>query len=495
MYKLKDIARRSTALVAAVTMLSGVVSAAVPALASADALNPLTERSLMLSSSSPGHHFVDGSGNSTYAPPGSGPNGKKTGETFTFKVSTDSTGAGPGIKAFSLQYCDTPAGQCMSPGNGPLASTTSSSLNVNYASNPVEGTDFSVSYMNGSTLTPSTGWTMTADRLADGVATNGVGASDDADINAKNYIILSNSTPNGMEIPAGTQVAIKFNASETNYITNPGAGAFFVKINDFDTDNAGDIDPIADTDHHIIDGGVTVANVMNDSIQIQTKVLETMSFSVGTTNPDTVIHTGGGTLNHGSCDAITTNAPINLGNENAEYSLSPSRAYDGFSYWRLASNSSNGATVYYAGYTLKNTNQDEIQAIHAGDGIAATSNPGSEQFGLAIQQDSKDTYDTSDTPDLDDVDHNVLTPLVADAKYALGNGSINSDDPVDTAHPDPAQFAFKSDANTNPVAIATEPDRVIHCATAKMRYLANIAPDTPAGIYTSKINYIASPQY
>ncbi len=36
---------------------------------------------------------------------------------------------------------------------------------------------------------------------------------------------------------------------------------------------------------------------------------------------------------------------------------------------------------------------------------------------------------------------------------------------------------------------------VISCATAKMRYIANIGADTPAGVYTTKINYLAAPQY
>ena len=119
MYTLKSIAQRGTLLGAATAL---VVAAVIPtAQVLADALNPLTERSLMLSSSAPGFQDTDGSGNSAaapnaigqnYAPAGSGPNGKKTGETFEFKVSSTKT-----IKAFTLQYCTGAAGVCQAPGN------------------------------------------------------------------------------------------------------------------------------------------------------------------------------------------------------------------------------------------------------------------------------------------------------------------------------------------------------------------------------------------
>src|SRR5690606_19729233 len=110
MYTLKTIARRSTALGMAVADVAAAVMPAASVFA--DALNPLTERSLLLSSSAPGYLDTDGSGNATYAPAGSGPNGKKTGETFTFTVSSSDT-----VEGFSLQYCTAAAGWCQAPGN------------------------------------------------------------------------------------------------------------------------------------------------------------------------------------------------------------------------------------------------------------------------------------------------------------------------------------------------------------------------------------------
>ena len=85
-YTLKSVTRRGSMLAAAFAI---VVAAVAPdASIHADALNPLTDRSLTLSSSSPGWSNKDGSGNDTYAQPNSGANGEKTGNTFAFKVSS-----------------------------------------------------------------------------------------------------------------------------------------------------------------------------------------------------------------------------------------------------------------------------------------------------------------------------------------------------------------------------------------------------------------------
>ena len=495
MYKLKTLAQRSTAFVAAVGLLSGIVTSALPALVSADALNPLTERSLTLSSSSPGYHYLDGSGNTTYAPPGSGNNGKYTGETFSFKVTTDSS-TSPAIKAFTLQYCTTPAGDCTPPGDGTGAGQ--SNLDVVYPS-MTYGTDFNV-YVGGGPgvgdATTVNDWQASSSRLVDH---NGNTTTED------NMITLTSAT--GINPTSGTQIVIVFNASYTNYITNPGSGAFFVKINDYDTNDASAqgghaLDPTQST--HIVDGGVTVANVMNDSIQIQTKVLETMSFSVGTVNPDTQPAPGD---DHGTCDNITVNDPLDLGNPTAEYSLEVQRAYDTHSYWRLSSNSSGGATVYYSGNTLSNTEGDQVAAIGT---TAKISHPGTEQFGLALDS-TADTLDSAmDTQITNDAPPNPvpqfphlaphLTPLIAKdgsggnggpTDYGDGSGGINSTDPGGIT----AKFAFDPNSLTSPVAIADENTDVVTCATGKMRYVANIAATTPAGVYTSRINYIAAPEY
>lgn len=582
MYTLKSIARRVPAFGAAVTMMiASVVPAVIPAgSAFADALNPLTERSLTLSSSSPGWSYTDGSGNSTYAPPNSGANGQKAGNYYDFKVSTDSTTTK--VKAFTFQYCTTAAGACLAPGNdgwtGNSPSATRNAddipgqktdLNVTVSSpaevsagnfSTVVGTtddsgalkavpgytsgqvgresqitgaasgvagNYLVYYRTSDNSTPndpsddtwlpSSGWTMTAEKNETGT----VGAK--SATGKFNQIKLTNST--GQGFASGTRVKILFFANNTNYITNPGAKEFYVRINSYKDDTAL-------TDANILDGGVTVANIMNQSIWIQTKVLETMDFSVGTVNPDTLDATQlaaseNGTGTHATCDRILTrmtasdNANVlKMGDPVGEYSLRTDTTYSTHSYWRLSSNSSAGATVYYAGNTLTNTSGDTINAIGP---AKADPTRGSEQFGLALATDGASDYLTNYAMERDnnkvyeqgaDVDaaglqgatpgvdaswtavvnaskhDNRLAPLVPATNYNQGAGNINSDyGAINT------KFAFDDNSNQVPVPIASENSQVVDCVTGKMRYIANIAATTPAGIYTTKVNYVAAPQY
>lgn len=555
MYTLKSIARRATAFGAALTVL--VAAAGPSAVVLADALNPLTERSLLLSSSAPGYQNTDGSGNATYAPPGSGPNGQKTGETFSFRVSSDSTGAGRDVKAFTLQYCTSAAGKCQAPGNNDgdarakypdnesgadpnnitswganenwedvadwatrtpnrdsnadALADKKSDLDVNYTS-PVEGTDYRVFVNN----VASSGWTMSASNVEDLTHSKTLTGK-------RNFITLTNAT--GIEPASNTPIRIEFYASASNYITNPGADSFFVKMNTYDSENTAHHIPTIPyaTNTHIIDGGVTVANVMTDSIHITTKVLETMSFSVGTRNRDTQNLNCGALFGtedqpegceaasgavHGTCSPIqqVNNNQLQLGDPNAEFSLETGKAHDVYSYWRLSSNSSGGATVYYSGNTLANTVGDEIAEIGA---AAAASTPGTEQFGLGFVDAGLDTFDSAFTalvtgqptryknPTLLLSDNETpLVPgddiyLAPETAYANATGTIDNG----SGGAGTAQFAFEKESNTIPKVIAQNNQMVISCATAKMRYVANIGADTPAGVYTTKINYLAAPQY
>jgi hypothetical protein len=340
---------------------------------------------------------------------------------------------------------------------------------------------------------------------------------------------IKNTT--GLALAPGDYVKVIFFATDLNYITNPGSGAFFVKINDFNqtTNN----NPVTDA-AQVIDGGVTVANVMNESIAIQTKVLETMDFSVGTVDPDTLsagasselaTATSGARTAHGACDPILPNMGntlphniLSMGDPTAENSLQTDKSFATHSYWRLSSNSSGGATVYYAGNTLTNTEGDAIAAIGPTAASPLTAN---EQFGLALDNGSSGnysvnyawagsaaeqgadsgaatggaaldagwtTYQSTHTPAV----HNPqLYPLIPTTEYGGGTGGINTSDSGGIA----STYAFDPTSQTVPTALATESTKVVDCVTGKMRYLGNIAATTPAGIYTTKINYIAAPQY
>jgi hypothetical protein len=545
MYTLKSIAKRGSMLGAAFAVFAAVVIPSASVFA--DALNPLTERSLLLTSSAPGFQDTDGSGNSevfpnaigqTYAPPGSGPNGKKSGNTFTFKVSTDSS-TSPLIKGMSFQYCTTAAGFCQSPGNNQVAiggdvdnspttnlansdgdfrngvyngTTNTDGRPSNAFAHPLgysdlevvaptayaEGTNFDV-YVDadGDDIIEagdlSTGWVFETSNLEDPEHTKALTGKN-------NYITLSNSA--GVDPEENTKIQVVFKATSTHYITNPGDDSFFVKINTYDTDVEADmigthndatpLDVEDDLDHTVIDGGVTVANVMTDSIHITTKVLETMSFSVGTQNPDTQ------QVQHGICDPIdvVNNNRLNMGNPNAEFSLEIDTAYDVFSYWRLSSNSSGGATVYYSGNTLQNTVGDFIEPIGAAvgngnDGAKAHSQTGTEQFGLALVDAGADTLDNNvGRPFPSSYVTPNIAPLTIESDYADGAGPISNNDSSTNA-----QFAFKKSSLTTPALIAQNDNQVLNCATSKIRYVANIAPSTPAGVYTTKINFLAAPQY
>lgn len=640
MYTLKAIARRASLLGMAFALAVSTVTPFAPS-AFADALNPLTERSLTLSSSAPGWDYLDGSGNTTYAPPNSGANGQKVGNYFDFKVTTD-TDTSDLLKAMSFQYCTSPAGNCLAPGdNGWTGSTRNaddadnSDLNVtvsaasqasiaeddptDYATmsdtstttNPngdftslpcsnddtpgvagyqpndcssIPGKNFAVYWDNAGTWTESTGWSMSAANFEsyNGVKSTGSVAAQATGKNNEIRLVHSGTTG----FPAGARVRVVFFATDTNYITNPGSGAFFVRINTYNTAGNTAINTMARYDEtNVIDGGVTVANVMNLGIQIVTKVLETMAFSVGVVDPYTLeaiaVNDNGtpgdpgddtyppsqlnqseaGVNVHGVCEPILkqmvagsseTANRLSLGDPTSEYSLAVDKTFSTHSYFRLSSNSSAGATVYYSGNTLTNTVGDSINAVGdpqgdgTSDGLAAAPSPGSEQFGLALAINSADPYaidyrtetksgyvyetgadltegnvaaglatygstqgvHSSVTDDnISDLDvsggvwHSPrLSTLTAAPQYGNGGGYINAvynnNALTDSLFAgDPTSFAFKPESTLVPVPIASNESQVVDCVTGKMRYIANIAATTPAGIYTTKINYIAAPQY
>jgi len=611
MYNLKNVTRRASALAGAVTFAASLgVMLFPPGFAAADPLNPLTDRSLTLSSSSPGWSYTDGSGNGTYAPAGTGANGQKTGETFQFNVSTDSadaTDATQHIKGLSLQYCTSAAGTCSGPGNdgyndtatpgtyvdnpdtasttnlnvvlgssggavpsemssgtytsdfdsttgalSPAALDTGLTDNGNPITSPLYNNIDSNSLGNFIVLTKDVGagtwsyspdWTLSARPDDDGLAiasgsTSAGAATGDMDGSGStaegdnNFMQLANSST-GYSLHTGGSVKLIFFGTDDNYITNPGAGAFFVKINDYDTNTTADMLPTNPTGA-LVDGGVTVANVMNQSIAIQTKVLETMDFSVGTVDPDTLNDTAyataqdvGGPVTHGECDPILNSLDpthdaantLLLGNASAEDSLSTSTTYGTYSYFRLSSNSSAGANIYYSGSTLSDTEGDQINPMgtsatppHIGTpqfGLALdnnyTTSPGTEGVNYAYEANNHEQgadgapsgIDASFTSDnaavsAPDVHNPQLYPVIPETAYQDGTGYF---DAADNGGTDTTDFAFDGNSNQIPALLAGENTQVVDCVTGKVRYIANIAATTPAGIYTTKINYIASPQY
>ena len=222
MYTLKSVARRGTLLGAAFTL---AVATVLPATyASADALNPLTERSLTLSSSSPGWSHTDGSGNSTYAPPNSGANGFKTGNYFDFKVSSNDT-----VKTLSFQYCTTSAGDCIIPGNNagtgsPTPTASTSDLHVEFPSaTEVSGSTSAgtgtITVTNGSTAVTGTGTSFTTAFKPGGSFTTAAGRT------YQIASITSNTALTLTENAAGaTETGVAFSTSDFTQVIDPHTG-------------------------------------------------------------------------------------------------------------------------------------------------------------------------------------------------------------------------------------------------------------------------------
>ena len=177
---------------------------------------------------------------------------------------------------------------------------------------------------------------------------------------------------------------------------------------------------------------------------------------------------------------------------------------------------------------MSNTVGDQIKPIGA---TAAAPHVGAEQFGLALangtiatngttgtgkypvdytteRSDASKLYENAADNTTNGIDASTTTdlsgnasyhapqlyPLLPGSNYDSGAGTVNNNY-LNTSDPINTKFAFDPTSNLIPTPIATESSQVVDCVTGKMRYIANIAATTPAGIYTTKVNYIAAPQY
>lgn len=286
-------------------------------------------------------------------------------------------------------------------------------------------------------------------------------------INPVNYTVTSTSTnyltlvgASASTITAITDIiTIQFTATVGDHFQNPDStyvggganqhptGTYFAHVSTFSDNGAATL----------VDEG-TVTNNITESISIYTRVQETLNFSVEGDDAN-----DGATVPGATCSPLVASGAITMGDAN--FALATNLAYNAKSYFRLATNSSNGATVYYTGATLTSGSADTITPI----GVAAVaSTPGTEQFGLAFDStDASGQIWTGQTT--------ALAPIAAYGNNATG-------------------FAYDGTSNINPVVLAASTG-VVTCETGALEYVANIDDDTEAGIYTAKINYIASPSY
>lgn len=338
------------------------------------------------------------------------------------------------ISSLSIMFCTTPipsAGSCTSP-TGFNAANVASIQSTTLAGSPSLDTTTTNATINGA---------------------NTQGSCTGAGTTRTNCILLKWSSGTAQ---AATPQTLVFGGGSSDYITNPTTtGTFFARITTY-SDNAYTT---------VVDNGTTASSTATQ-ISITAKVQEALNFSVGVSNA-----VAPGT----TCTAFSDSGALEIGDPTN--GLSATTAYDGHSYFRISTNGINGTKVYYSADTLKSGSNSIAAAgtTQPTPNTAVASTPGTPQFGLAI--DSSDTQSGNGYS---------FSSLSATAPYTAGNGTITSGGS--------ALFALAPSSVTTPVQIAST-SNVITCDTGSVRYLANIATNTPPGIYTTSVNYIAVPTY
>jgi hypothetical protein len=452
--------RTVTGSVAALFLLATVFVALPPQTASAAGL---LNRSLTLTSAQPSDYDNTGSGEEANDP-GDASNGDQVGHTYGFQVKT-----GGNVQSLKLQYCHGPFGYLeYDDGTGDCAMTDIAGFS---AAGADQGAYVSVwtnfAAYQAAPTTPNTA----VDEILFAPANAGASTTQE--------ILISAAS--AQAFPANSYVIVEFRATASNFFVNPTSAAnkdtFFAHIETY----TGDGTAAAATEAEVDEG--TVASSTSETIAINTRVAESLKFSVTAT--ETALGVPAETA---ACAPLTGTGVINMGDSTNDYALDSQRSYDAYSYFRLATNSANGAKVLYAGETLKSTAGDEIDAMSdAGE----ASVKGTAQFGLGIavaatgaNEATGGSYTANDIQ-VDTTGGNALT---YEAAYGLGAEGF---DGTDNAN---GSYAFDETSNGVPVPIATSLD-VVSCDTGVVRYIANISPETPAGLYSTKISYIAAPAF
>ncbi len=459
MLHLRIIITRFTALNAALLLVLGL---AIPVFVSpqkARADNLLVSRSLNLASSAMGNINTDFHG--TAVNPGEGGNGQKTKHTIKFTMAT----SGATVGSITIMYCTSPILQntCTTPTG--LDATHVGSVTVAATSGAIAG-----GANGGFTLDAATTNNLLSPS-ANGLCKNLAGNST-TDTERANCVALKR-VGGALAETGAPGISITYGGGSSDYITNPIVSqannlesyTFYARIQIFGTTSY----------TTLVDYGGTAASTAQQ-IDILTKVQEILNFSVGVLP---LLNSGTACTPLGSQTGGDTGY-IEIGDGNSV--LSTLQAYQNHSYFRVNSNTVNGTKIYYSGYTLT-SGSNKITAMGTPQPgpptTAASSSPGSKQFGLSI--DSSDTQLQGGQPaGYSFVDMSATPP------YGGGAGTITSGGT--------ATFAFTEASITSPVEVANSTGGVA-CDTGSIRYIANVSTSTPAGIYTTTITYIATGTY
>jgi hypothetical protein len=440
--QLRNISNRVAALFAAVLLLAGV---AIPVIVPSQvgAVGALAQRSLSLSSSAVGSIST--------ATPGNGGNGQKAKHTITFNMATTT----PTIGSILVMYCTSPVPQasCTTPTGMTAANLTAATVTG------LSGTQaFSLD-------------TSTSNASINSAIPANLGVCNGASATRTNCVAV-NRTTNVTEAAGTLTVTVAYGGNASDYITNPTTVnySFYARVFVFSGAGASSYTTLVD------DGGVAASTAQQ--ITITARVQERLDFSVGATP----------TAPSTTCAPFTDSGALNLGDPSNGYTLSTGTTWDTHSYFRVDSNTANGTVIYYSGDTLKN-GSNSITAINSGSPSTngTKSTLGTRQFGLAI--DSSDTQSGSGYSFTDLAANNNTNIAAYPYDYGGGNGTILGGGGVGEA-----RFQFDTASVTAPKPIALS-SQGISCDTGSIRYMANISTNTPAGIYTTTITYIATGTY
>lgn len=409
----------------------------------------VTNRSLKLSSSANGNVSANTNGTdvcaiTTFASPQGGC-GAKAKHTVTFTMDTNAATIG----SILIMYCTSPILQdsCTTPTGMTAANLTS----------------VTVSGLNGAQAF-SLDTTTNNDTLNNiaAIDNNGHCNVDAATTTRENCVAMVRGTA-ATETLKPTAV-IEYGGGTSNYIKNPTDDnySFYARILIFsDTGYTTQVDY----------GGLAASTAQQ--VDILAKVQEILNFSVGVV-PTARIGV--------ACTPFSDSNPsLELGDANSV--LSTLQAYDKHSYFRVNTNTVNGTKVFYSGRTLESGIADiDPMPVDTGPNPdeGTQSIPGSEQFGLAVDEDDVD-------PLLDNSDVGYsFTDMTKSPPYHLGHGTITN---LGTA-----EFAFETSSVTSPKEIASSTGGIA-CDTGSVRYIANVSTSTPAGIYRTTLTFIATGTY
>lgn len=337
------------------------------------------------------------------------------------------------VGSILIQYCTSPVVA--------VACTTPTGFNAN-------------NLPNASTSLATTGFSA-QNFSVDKTTTNPTGCNGASGTTRDNCVLIKRVTT--ASEAANTAVTIAYGGTASDYITNPTTVnySFYARITTY-----------SDTAFTTAVDNGSVAASTAQQITITARVAERLELSVGVGSPVGTLPAAGTT-----CAPINDAGAINLGDANGV--LSTNTAYDAYSFFRVNSNTTYGTKIYYSGDTLRN-GANVITAMPTAAGAGTASTPGTRQFGLAFDN-TNTNYSFTD-----------LQRIIA-GDYDAGNGTIN---PAGGT----ARFAFETTSLTTPVEIANS-TAGINCDTGAIRYVANVSTNTPAGIYTTTITYIATGTY